>query len=261
MNQKNFEYLSNQLKFSGFGEGLESELKLHLEKQQPQFELKHQMEYGKDEIKALLHFRKSDQSDLYFFNKYDLELKQAGANDSLKQIFYMANDHTITLKEAYNLMSGRSVNKDLYNKEGMLYNAWLQLDFKQTEENGNFKIRQFHQNYGFDLSRELDKHLIKELNSEQERSRLIESLNRGNRQVVTFVYESGEQKRYVEASPQFKAINIYDNNLRRVGIREIAGEKESPGDANSLRKEANKTQQKLSEGDDEPEATKESNKK
>lgn len=31
MNQKNFEYLSNQLKFSGFGEGLESELKLHLE--------------------------------------------------------------------------------------------------------------------------------------------------------------------------------------------------------------------------------------
>lgn len=36
-------------------------------------------------------------------------------------------------------MSGRAVNKDLTNKEGKIYNAWLQMDFKQTDNAGNFK--------------------------------------------------------------------------------------------------------------------------
>ncbi|UKJ09234.1 hypothetical protein [Solitalea lacus] len=259
MNQKNFEYLKEQVKFSGFGEGLESELKMNLEKQMPSFELKHQAAYGKDEVSATLHFRRSEQNDMYFFNKYDIELKQLGAGNALCQTFYLAKDHTITLKEAYNLMSGRSINKDLNNKDGMLYNAWLQLDFKQTDDKGNFKIKQFHQNYGFDLTKELDKHLIKELGTEQDKTRLIESLNRGNRQMVTFMYESGEQKRFIEASPQFKSINIYDSNLRRVGLREVAGEKE--GQSDSIQKEAKKANQKQSDLDDEQETIKESNKR
>lgn len=60
-----------------------------------------------------------------------------------------------------------AVDKDLTNKEDMAYNAWLQMDFKQTE-NGNFKIKQFHQKYGFELDKALEKHPIKELNVEFE---------------------------------------------------------------------------------------------
>ncbi len=37
-------------------------------------------------------------------------------------------------------MEGRSVNKDLTNKEGQVYNAWVQMDFKQSDDNGNFKL-------------------------------------------------------------------------------------------------------------------------
>src|SRR3990170_2494477 len=39
MNQKNFEYLRDQVKFTGFGEGLESELKEKVQKQTTDFTL------------------------------------------------------------------------------------------------------------------------------------------------------------------------------------------------------------------------------
>ena len=54
-------------------------------------------------------------------------------------------------------MDGRFVNKDLANKEGQIYNAWIQMDFKQSDDNGNFKLKQYHQNYGYDLEAVLSK--------------------------------------------------------------------------------------------------------
>jgi len=41
MNQRNFDYLSDQVKYTGFGEGLEKELKKQMEKQKPAFTLTH----------------------------------------------------------------------------------------------------------------------------------------------------------------------------------------------------------------------------
>src|SRR5439155_6097299 len=123
--------------------------------------------------------------------------------------------NNITLKEAYNLMSGRAVNKDLTNKEGQVYNAWIQMNFKETDRNGNYLLKHFHTNYGFDLEKELAKHPIKELTNEQDKIRLLESLQKGNRQSATLLQEGKEQKVFIEASPQFKSINVYDHNMHR----------------------------------------------
>jgi hypothetical protein len=179
MNQKNFEYLRDQVKFTGFGEGLENELKEKMAKQAPEFTIDHRARFGNDKADSSLHFKKSDQSDMYFFNSYKMSLQKENTSHRMEQTFYINKVNNITLKEAFNLMNGRAVNKDLTNKEGNMYNAWLQTDFKQTENNGNYKIKQFHQNYGFDLDKELSKHPIKELNNEQDKSRLIESLQKG----------------------------------------------------------------------------------
>ena len=216
MNPKNYEYLRDQVKFTGFGEALEAELKEKIGKQTPDFQLYHNTKFGNDVATATLHFKKSDQSDMYFFNKYELTLKQESNADMMKQAFYINKGNNITLKEAYNLMSGRAVNKDLTNKEGQVYNAWVQMDFSQTDKNGNYGLKQYHQNYGFDLEKELAKHPIKELANEQEKGRLIESLQKGNRQAVTVVKEGTEQRVYIEASPRFKSLNIYDSSLQKV---------------------------------------------
>ena len=216
MNHKNFEYLRDQVKFTGFGEGLENELREKMQKQSPEFQLYHNVKFGNDVATATLHFKKSELSDMYFFNKYDVTLKQENNPDMMKQTFYINKGSSITLKEAYNLMSGRAINKDLTNKEGQVYNAWVQMDFKETDKNGNYQLKHYHQNYGFDLEKELAKHPIKELMNEQEKTRLTESLQKGNRQMVTFVKEGQEHKMFVEANPKFKAVNVYDSNGQRV---------------------------------------------
>ena len=262
MNQKNFEYLRNQVKFTGFGEGLENELKERMQKQAPQFILLHQGNFAKDEIISTLHFRKSDQSDMYFFNKYDLTLKQENKPEVITQTFYLNKDRNITLKEAYNLMSGRAVNKDLTNKEGQVYNAWVQMDFKQTDNNGNYKLKQFHQNYGYDLDYALAKHPIKELGNEQDKARLLESLHKGNRQSVTFLQNGNEQKHFIEANPQFKSINIYDSNMQRLGSRQTKDEKQAQGESNTVKNSTQKEKQKAGKADpDVPQQAKERGRK
>lgn len=170
--------------------------------------------------------------------------------------FILIRQNNITLKEAYNLMSGRAINKDLTNKEGQIYNAWMQMDLKDTDANGSYKMKHYHQNYGFDLEKALGYHPIKELRNEQDKTRLLESLNKGNRQSVTFIENGNEQKRFIEANPKFKSINIYDGNLQRIVNTQSKGEKEVQGEANTTKQEAKKNSQKQNDEDDSPESFK-----
>ena len=247
MNEKNLEYLSNQLKFTGFGEDLQAQLKEKMQKQEPEFMLTHKKEYGNDQTVATLQFRKSEEGEMYFFNRYSLMLKNEQNTNALKQTFYINNkEDNITLKEAYNLMSGRAVHKELSTKEGEKYNAWLQLNFKESDTNGNYKMKQFHQNYGYDLKATLSAYPIKELTDESQKQRLAESLERGNRQSVTLDLGGKEVKMFIEASPQFKSLNLYDTNMKRVTMQSL---KEKNSQEQS-QQQSGKQQQKQ-DGDDE----------
>ncbi len=252
MNQENFDYLKNQVKFTGFGESLENDLKTNIEKQESTFQLKYPHEFGKDETVATLNFRKSDQNDMYFFNNYHLSVKQDGAKDPVEQTFYVGKDNTFTLKEAYNLASGRAVNKDLVNKDGEGYNSWVQLNFKDTDTHGNYKLKHFTENYGFDLKEALNKHPIKELANEDDKGKLLESLQKGNRQSVTFLHEGKEQKLFVEANPQFKSITVYDGSMKRV--RQDQKEGETSGE--STKQEIKKDQKQKNNEVETPKAAK-----
>ncbi|KIA95588.1 MULTISPECIES: hypothetical protein [unclassified Flavobacterium] len=260
MNEKNFEYLKDQIKYTGFGETLENELKEKLQKEEPSFTLNHIAKYGEDTVMATLNFKKSEQSDMYFFNSYKVELQKENSKEVLEQTFYINKGSNITMKEAFNLMEGRSVNKDLTNKEGELYNAWVQIDFKQTDDtNGNFKLNQYHQNYGYDLEATLAKHPIKELENPKYKEDLMDSLKKGNLQSATFLKEGNEIKQYIEASPQFKTINVYDNNMQRIDNRHSKEEKQSETEQVSEKRGAKKQIQSADE--DGPEAPKEAKRK
>lgn len=261
MNQKNFEYLRDQVKFTGFGEGLENELKEKMQKQTPEFQLTHNTKFGNDDVKASLYFKKSDQTDMYFFNRYQVSLTPEQSREKMEQTFYINKEGSITLKEAYNLMNGRAVNKDLTNKEGQVYNAWMQMDFKQTDNNGNYKLKQYHQNYGYDLVSASEKHPIKELTNEQDKTRLVESLQKGNRQSVTFVQNGTEKKHFIEANPQFKTINVYDSNMQRLHIKQGQNEKQGQGENNTAKQASKNESQQQSAADDSDEMPKASNKR
>ena len=217
MNQKNLDYLKENLMYMGFSDRLYPELQKNIEQGFPDFVLKQKTEYGKVSMESTLHFRKSDETDMYFFNRHDAHLQHPG--DSLKdrmQTFYLNKGSGITLKESFNLLEGRAVNTDLSSKEGQKYNAWVQLNFGEKDENGNYKIKQFHQNYGYDLGATIAKYPIKELMDETRKERLIMSLQKGNLQSVTMEAGGKEEKMFISANPQFKTINVVDANMKAV---------------------------------------------
>lgn len=262
MNETNLKYLKDQLKYTGFGETFDTELKENMLKGDKDFKIMHTgiMNNGapnRDTVTVELNFKKSDQTDMYFFNTYQVNLQKEENKPGMEQTFYINNDGTsITLKEAYNLMEGRSVNKDLKTKEGESYNSWLKFDFKQTENSGNFKINHYHQNYGYDLEASLEKHSIKELSTPQYKEDLLNSLKKGNLQSVTFVVGGVESKMFVEANPQFKTLNVYDGNLQRINHRESKDQKKSEGEKTSEKQSDKKQSEAADENSETPSANK-----
>ncbi|TDH18160.1 hypothetical protein EXU57_24220 [Segetibacter sp. 3557_3] len=230
MNQQNLEYLKDNVKYLGFGEALNDSLEKNMIQGKDSFSLEYKTEINQKSFEATLNFRKSDNSDMYFLNNYKASLNN-GPDQHVCQTFFLNKGKGITCKEAFNLLEGRAVNKDLTNKEGQLYNAWIQLDFKQIDARGNFQVNQYHHNYGYNLEKELRAHPIKELGNEQEKTRLVQSLQKGNRQSVTFKEHDNEQKMFLEANPRFKTLNVYDSKMQRTNSqvqRETKGQQQ-PG--------------------------------
>lgn len=219
MNPKNLEFLKDGLKYMGFGEKLNADLEAKINQQPTDFNLSLQGEFKKDgvteKVDYKLDFKKSDQSDMYFFNRYQATLKNDDPTQEKSQTFYITKNSGITAKEAYNLLSGRSVNKDLTTKEGQPFNAWLQLDFNEKDKNENFKVKQYHTGYGYDLEATLNKYPIKELANDEEKVKLLKSLEKGNLQPVTFLKEGKEEKMHVSANPQFKTLDLYDAKMQK----------------------------------------------
>ena len=248
MIDNNFDYLNNQVIYGGFKAIPSDELRKQMELNQQDFQLSMNTAYGTDKVTATLSFSKSGKSDLYFFNHYDVEVQKEGQNDTMKQRFYINNrGSSITLKEAYNLMEGRAVHKTLTNKADDKYEAWVQLDFKNVKEDGNYKMNTYSEKYGFDLEKTLALYPIKELENHQFRDGLLDSLKRGNRQAVTLVKDGQETKRFVEAAPQYKVINFYDeHNRNRVAERTAQGQAQKDNNENEQSAKAQNSQKQQS---------------
>ena len=216
MNEKNLDYLKSNIRNHGFGETLGPVLEAQLQKGPSEFTLAYKTEVNKREIEATLHFKKSDTTDLYFFNKYDTRLKNE-KDETLSQTFYINKGWGVTLKEAYNLLNGRAVHKELTNQADQKYTAWIQLDFSAKDKNGNYERKQYHENYGYDLKEALSYFQLKEMKNDDDMKTLIRSLEKGNVQMVTCQTPERDIKIFIEANPQYKNLNIYDNKMNRLG--------------------------------------------
>src|SRR5665213_398316 len=139
MNTQNLSYLQKQLLNLGFGEKMNAELEQQIAAKTPEFTLQTTQEYNKQKVGYTLHYRAGDKDDMYFFNKYDAALQ----GKDMQQTFYINKGSGITAKEAYNLMDGRAVHKQLENQDGQKYRAWLVLDKENKTENGNYKLHPY----------------------------------------------------------------------------------------------------------------------
>ena len=220
MNNENFKYLSDNLKYMGFGENLNAELEKNLKEGKTDFQLHYKADINKKPFEATMNFRKSDSSDMYFFNNYHASVEKSNG-EKAEQTFYLNKGKGITGKEAYNLLDGRAVHKDMVTKEGQPYKAWMQLDFENKDKNNNFEVKQFHEKYGFDLKAAVEKFPITDLKDQEKEKALMQSLQKGNVQSVTIEKDGNSHKMFIEADPQYKKINLYDSNLKLVAKESI----------------------------------------
>ncbi len=213
MNNENFEFLQDCMKYLGFGDKLflNQELAEYITQELNTFQLETEAIFGEDKkLEATLYFRRSEQLEMYFFNKYEARLR-SGTDPNIYRVqtFYIHKGTGVTLKEAFNLLEGRAVNKNMTSLEGQKYNAWIQLNFAEKDQCNNYKVIQFRPQYGYDLERSLDKYPIRELNDSELRASLLRSLRKGNQHFVIFDKATKTERMAIEANPALRTINIY----------------------------------------------------
>jgi len=214
MQQENVEFIQNNVKYMGFGDKLNDQIAKNIQQGFPEFTIKTDAVFNQKKIEGELYFRKSDTTDRYFFNRYNAEIKDDANNVNRAQTFYLDKGNGITFKEAFNLLQGRAVHKELANKEGEKYNAWIQLDFDNKDKHNNYKVKSFTDNYGYDLDRAVHAFPIRELDKENDQKILMNSLQKGNVQAVTLMKDGNPEKMFIEANPQFKTMNLYDGQMK-----------------------------------------------
>lgn len=147
---------------------------------------------------------------MYFFNSYKATLNTGDAAYDKSQDFRIRNGNNIGADEAFNLVAGRAVNKSMVNGDGDTYHAWLKVDFSQKDNYGNNKVDQFHERYGYDLEKAVNKFPISELAKPEYKAELLTSLKAGNSTAVTMIKDGKEALLFVEANPRLRTINIKD---------------------------------------------------
>ncbi|MCX3265001.1 hypothetical protein [Pedobacter agri] len=238
MNEENLGYLQNNLKYLGFGEQLNAALKESIGKALPEFKLETSISMPDpvnkdkpelaDKMSYALNFSRSKETNMYFFNNFEATLQRASGAEPLSQVFYINKGKGVTAKESFNLLSDRSVNKDVVLKSGEKANLWLKLDFGEKVD-GKFAMKNFGEKYGFDLSATIDRFMIADLEKPGFKDQLMKSLQRGNVHEVSFSKDGREIKGFVAANPQYKTLDFYDAGMKSVyskavDQKEVAGE-------------------------------------
>lgn len=164
--------------------------------------------------KVLLYFRRIGQSDRCLFEKYHVMLIYHDAPDKDRgQTFFVHQGYCINLKEALNLLQGRSVYKEnLPHIDESKYDAWIKLDFDKVDLLQNYPVKHFKGSHGYDLEKVLGKYPIQELDDSESRAAVLSSLKNGNQHTVTFLTAKRTRKMLIEANPMYKTINIYSHS-------------------------------------------------
>lgn len=99
------------------------------------------------------------------------------------------------------------------------------MDFNDKDPSGNHKLKEFHSAYGYDVKEALKQLPLKELTTAEGAEKLLNGLVNGHRQAVTLNKEGKEQKLFIEANPQFKSVNVYDENSKKISLAVALGHK------------------------------------
>ncbi len=220
--QKKFdqvEYLKNQLKYLGFGEGekLHKDLEKGIKSKNQLFEIKTTSDKSLPENKVdfTLKFNKTDSGGI-FLNSYNAKLTNE-KNEEISHNFPVNRENTFTAKEAINLLEGRSVKIEFHNpKSDQQETAFVQFNFDEPKtEKGNYLFQNFYKNYGVETDKIVEKsNLI--FDKPEYKENTIKSLEKGNIVKVKFEQEDKVVEGKAILNPQNRNLKLYDSDMNRI---------------------------------------------
>ena len=220
--QKEFdqvEYLKNQMKYLGFGEGekLHKDLEKGINSKKQQFEIKTTSDKALpgNKVDFTLKFNKTDSGGI-FLNSYNAKLTNE-KNEEISHNFPVNRENTFTAKEAINLLEGRSVKIEFHNpKSDQQETAFVQFNFDEPKtEKGNYMFQNFYKNYGVETDKIVEKsNLI--FDKPEYKENTIKSLEKGNIVKVKFEQDDKIVEGKAILDPQNRNLKLYDSDMNRI---------------------------------------------
>lgn len=154
-----------------------------------------------------------DSTGQYHWEGYDAALytanKQSGEK---KHNFQMSAGSIPGPDQAYHLLAGRAVN--------VKHQQWMQLDLNDKDPSGNFKIKAFPEAYGYDLVKTVEQLPLKDSSSEA-KDKLLDAIKSGGKPEILLLHGNGEMKISVEANPQHKTLNVFDEQQKKISLSSV----------------------------------------
>ncbi|WP_316738480.1 hypothetical protein [Pedobacter aquatilis] len=231
MNEQNLEYLKKSLDYLGFGTRLNDILESAIRKEIPKFtlgvtqrftpiEFKADPAKGTDFMNYQLNFNKAKENDTYFLNDYQVALKRYNDPNLRRHTFDLERDHRITAYQAYKLLSGYALQKEIYAKSSgekteaqpEKIKIWLKLQQDITDAYGNHPLNRFYPEYQFNLEKAMDKYPLANLNA-AEKEKAMEQMSHGTPALLAMTVEKRIIPVYVSANPKIKALDVFSEKM------------------------------------------------
>lgn len=223
MKIENVEQMDEKHYRKGFDTHLNEEYRRQLASGAPEFTIGHKVTTkDSDEVAYELKYRRDDSKDEVYLNTIKASLSPADAPGQVREHTF-TDDSMITAGEMIRMLKYGdkvAVNKNLFNKEGEPYNAWLSLDIKGTKDDyGNYPVNSYHQNYfkkePFIVSEKLKDLIVpvKETGSADEVSKIEKALKKADLYPVTIYHNDQETKGFLSVNPKERLIDVLDANM------------------------------------------------
>lgn len=268
-NEKNLEYLQKLQTSLGFGEKLSGVLESAISRELPKFTLGISILHRPLESKDLnaqktdyiqygLNYTKAKEGDAYFLNTIDVTLHKTGESVPRQQTFDLDRDHRVTALQAYKLLSGLSLEKDIYvrpqgaepdAKKSEKIKAWFKLQLDVKDAYGNHPLKVLRPEYGYQFENSIAKYPLKGLEKESTRSEGLQAMRNGNYWHTELAIGNKTIPVTVAANPLMKSFDIYDKNMKEVRNEEIWSERTAERSAWEPAKTTTIRRQELAEPD------------
>ncbi|ARS41959.1 hypothetical protein CA265_20790 [Sphingobacteriaceae bacterium GW460-11-11-14-LB5] len=231
MNDDNLTGLKNTLDRLGFGNKLNEVMESAIRNQTPSFLLgicsyfdppvKLTSSQGqKDFVQYILNFGRSQKTGDYRLFNYLAELSTHNGVER-KQGFEINSDHYVTAKDAYYLLLGNSVLKEVSTRKGSTLkppektDVWLRLNLQIPAALNRHPLSKFYPPHGFSVHNVVDKYPIF-FQHPNDKATLINALKKGMLPKADMLLGCRLELVYLSINPKMKNLDVFDQRMNTI---------------------------------------------